>query len=138
MGNDIAGSKVTPTLEVLYSPQTGKVIQIESQTNSDLYLACVITHAQARKNVSDEVTLSDSVLMPVLSDEAGLENKTETTSVSPCKNSAELERSGSSKLPVADSLFPLPATRECLSEEQRADPTLHICFSGVVSARQNK
>jgi len=50
MGNDIAGSKVTPALEVLASPQSaGSSEVIEANTNSSPI--CAVTRAQASKRV---------------------------------------------------------------------------------------
>ena len=58
-----------PVLEVLDSPwhtETGR-----AQPHTDLFPSCAVTRAQAHKN--DDISLFDSVLMPVLSGEAETE-----------------------------------------------------------------
>lgn len=64
MGNDIAGNKVTPALEVVDLPQHLQPDKIQ-QTNIDLFPACVTPHAKPKRDRADEVPLSDSVLLPV-------------------------------------------------------------------------
>lgn len=69
MGNDIAGGKVTPMLEVLDSPQRTEPGQVTLK-NTGRYSACVVTRAQALKKkqtstLENYVSLSDTVLMSV-------------------------------------------------------------------------
>lgn len=131
MGNDIAGGKVTPALEVLYTPlriDDGK----PSPTELELYPACAVTRAQARKNVVEDVPLSDSVLMSVFSEEPVPSAETEASPVPSPASPAEPKRTDSSTPPSLDSLSPLPLTREHVSVEQRGDPTLQqmLCPGG--------
>lgn len=65
MGNDISGGKVTPTLEVLYTPPRVDDIKT-SLTELELYPACAVTRASV-----------DSVLLPAFSGEPVRENETE-------------------------------------------------------------
>lgn len=69
MGNDIAGGKVTPALEVLDTPECTET----GQPSPMLFPSCVVTRAQTRKTVS----LSDSFLMPAFSGEVGDAKETE-------------------------------------------------------------
>ncbi|KAI3355662.1 hypothetical protein L3Q82_004257 [Scortum barcoo] len=65
MGNDIAGGKVTPILEILDTPPKYPAITESTNAQNTLFPSCVITRAQARKQ--DEINLADSILMPVFS-----------------------------------------------------------------------
>ena len=68
MGNDIAGGKVTPTLEVLDQPQCDGN-QPSDQTPPNVFPACAVTRARSHEfSPGDrEVSLSDSLFMSVLS-----------------------------------------------------------------------
>lgn len=130
MGNDIAGGKVIPSLEVLDSPQRTDTCEVNSQ-KSDLYPACVITRSQALQ--CDDIALSDSVLMPVFSGEGELEKEWETATVSHGDGDAEPVCTGP-QAPVPAGT--LPVTRDGLYAAQRADPTLRRCFLKVVSSNK--
>lgn len=71
MGNDIAGSKITLSLEMLDSLQLPRMRQVKSKKTGQCP-AGVITHARACKNSpkDKDVCLSDSMLMPVFLEEA--------------------------------------------------------------------
>lgn len=71
MGNDIAGSKMTPSLEILDSLQLPRGRQVKSKKTGQCP-AGVITHARAcKKSPKDnDVRLSDSMLMPIFLGEA--------------------------------------------------------------------
>lgn len=113
MGNDIAGGKVTPTLEVLDSVQCVESLQV-TQPHPNPFPVCVVTHAQACKNEGN-VSLLDSVLMSVFSGDT------------------ELEEGAGKETEISPDNAP-PVTRGRLCAAQRADPTLKTCFSNVVSA----
>lgn len=126
MGNDIAGGKVTPELEVLdipHSTESGKV----PQKHTDLFPSCTVICVQARRNT--EVSFSDSILMPVFSGEAEALNKMEIIAAAPRehKNVAELVQVTSQDMPLPESIS-LPVTQECLCAAQGADPTFKRCL----------
>ncbi len=127
MGNDIAGGKVTPALEVLDIPQCTETVQ----PSHNLFPSCVITRAQARR--SNSISLSDSFLMPALSGEDGMEKKAERPAEAPGVCVTEPARPVSPETTSPGSLS-LPVTRDRLCAAQRADPTLQRCFASVVSA----
>lgn len=118
-------------LEVLYTP-----LRADDGKTSDLqlYPACAVTCAQARENATDDVTLSDSVLMLVFTEEAVPKRDTVAPPVPSPAPPDLIERSDSPTPPPPDSLSPLPLTRERLNVEQR--PTLSKSFSSVVSANK--
>lgn len=131
LGNDIAGGKVTPALEVLGSPQRSKASKVEL-LNSGLYPACAVACAQAAKN--DEAFLSDSVLQTIFSGEVEMDKETETAATPP-GDAAELVASATAEAPASNSLS-LSVTRDRLRAAQRADPKLQKCFFNVVSNKQ--
>ncbi|XP_030216443.1 uncharacterized protein LOC115546817 [Gadus morhua] len=98
MGNDIAGGKVIPALEVLDLPHRTEIDLV--QAPSGLFPTCVITRAEARKGYDG--SLFDSVLKPVLLEEAGMEIVTGVSAASPCESAAEPVRL----------LHPIPAIGE--------------------------
>lgn len=131
MGNNIAGGKVTPSLEVLNSPQRAKPGQVKHKTPGQ-YLACVVTCTQALKKLQamaadTDVSLCDSVIMSAFSDQAEM-------------GPTDGMRSGKAATPVGvgpdapvGDRSSLPVSRAWLCEAQRADPTLKGCFTKVVS-----
>lgn len=129
MGNDIAGGKVTPALEVLDAPQCLEPARL-SQVSFPL---CVVTRAQARKAdvASDLVSLSDSFLMPTFSEQVELGQERD----SPADFSGHVPEQ---ECPVSAETYPLsnlslPVSRIRLSAAQKTDPTLQKCFLSVVS-----
>lgn len=130
MGNDIAGGKVNPVLEVLESPP---LIE-DGNVSTELFPSCAITQSQARKvkTADVDVPLFDSVLMSALSEESNSGGEPEKAAASRCALAAAPVRSSHVAQPSSDSLS-LPVTRERLGAAQRADPTLSRCFSSVVS-----
>ena len=129
MGNDIAGGKVTPSLEVLNAPQRIESEKV-NQGKAGRYSACVITRARARKRtqkekmLENEISLCDTVLMSSFTD--GDEKKT----VVDTRNDSAAGPGGSDA-PVGDRPS-LPVSRSRLSEAQKADLALKKCFSKVV------
>ena len=91
----------------------------------------MITRAEAKKGYDG--SLFDSVLKPVLLEEAGMENGTGVSAAFSCESAAEPVRSASPEMPSPDGKY-LPVTRERLCVAQKADPTLRRCFNNVVSA----
>ncbi|XP_027141960.1 uncharacterized protein LOC113747241 [Larimichthys crocea] len=125
LGNDIAGGKVIPTLEVLASPQS---VQIHDEMESEIFPSCAITRAQARK--LDEFSLSDSVIMSAFSEE-NASPVAEKAPASPPSVCTKLMCSNGQSPPLLESLT-LPVGSERLAAAQRADPTLQRCFESVV------
>lgn len=125
LGNDIAGGLVRPSLEVLDKPLSSDAPEIS--VTPKLYPACVVTHAQARKD--GYVTLADSVLRTSFSEE-GVALSEENNVLSP-PDFVNPEELGPSEKDI-----PLPLTRENLSTAQIAGKSLKPCFKRVVSAEQ--
>lgn len=122
LGNDIAGGKVTPSLEILdvpcSRPKNDDAIQTTVSTS------CVLTRAQKLKRNSEEnVDLSDSVLMSIFSEEEKVPATTQLPAVPQLKPDVRQADFGSS-----------PISRSQLCAAQKVDPTLKRYFSGVVSA----
>lgn len=133
MGNDIAGGKVTPTLEVLDQPQCDG-IQTSCQTPPNVFPACAVTRARSRESNPDdhEVSLSDSLFVSVFSDDKEKKKEAESSLLPVQDASAKHTRPTGPELPLAgDAAFPV--SRACLSQMQKADPTLRECFTKVVS-----
>ncbi|KAK5890791.1 hypothetical protein CesoFtcFv8_014277 [Champsocephalus esox] len=70
MGNDIAGGKITPALEILNSPQT----VLSEATNAHIFPNCAVTRTQAHKSDS-EVSLNDTMFGTLFTDEKMPEEK---------------------------------------------------------------
>ncbi|XP_045902251.1 uncharacterized protein LOC123969168 [Micropterus dolomieu] len=117
LGNDIAGGKVTPTLEVLDSPLCGKFPT--DNLSSSVFPACVLTRARTRllqdECDSSDVSLNDSVLMPMFSGETEVVGTKEQADVQPLPEAVE-----SQDPPGSDSL---PVTRGRLANAQRRSYT---------------
>ena len=130
MGNDIAGGKVTPSLEVLNAPQRTESAEV-NLGNPGRYSACVITRAQARKktqkkkSLENYISLCDTVLMSDFTDHNGKDAVADN-------HSDSAAGPGGPDAPVGDRPS-LPMNRARLSEAQKADPSLKRCFSKVVS-----
>ncbi|XP_059203058.1 uncharacterized protein LOC131982579 isoform X1 [Centropristis striata] len=100
MGNDIAGGKVTPTLEVLDHPQCDG-IHTSDQTPPNVFPACAVTRARSREIGPDdpEVSLSDSLFLSVFSDD---KEEKESESFLPVQaESAEQTPPTGSELPLS-------------------------------------
>ncbi len=72
LGNDLAGGKVVPSIEVIDTLSIEHSSDELSQKYPNAFTACVITRAQSKK---DEVSLSDSFLCVDQDAEEGPENK---------------------------------------------------------------
>ena len=137
MGNDIAGGRVTPSLEVLDSiPLTGVPEGVtESPPIPNVYPACVITRAQAAK-LSDVVDLSDSILGPAFRGEKG-GNKSVKTAVATPIGAGIVE--AAVKVPCATgpenvNVPKLPMTRQSLISAQKSDASLKKCFKELMTS----
>lgn len=75
MGNDVAGGKVTPVLEVWDSPQSAELNACDSDPS--LFPTCAIAHAQGR--TMNDISLSNCLLITAFSDDKGGDIKMETT-----------------------------------------------------------
>lgn len=112
LGNDLAGGKVVPSLEVTDTLSTEYSTDELSRRYPNAFTACVITRAQSKK--TNEVSLSDSFLCVDQEAEEGPEVKS-------CISDqvSEVVVSG----PLA-----LTITREKLIEAQKNDVSLVKCF----------
>ena len=117
MGNDIAGDKVCPVLEVIERPDA-LAMPCGSDVPPDVFPACVLTRAQARKE-SGSVDLSDSILATPLA-----------TDVFPQHSRGQAKlKSVSVHMPA----IKLPVNRNQIVAAQKADPTLAHCFELAIS-----
>ncbi len=115
LGNDLAGGKVIPSLEVMDAPLTQTKTDELFQKYPSAFPACAVTRAQAKKD--NDLSLVDSFL----STDGEPEEIAETKS-----NDIEEER----ELVMSDPL-PLTVTREKLIDAQNNDPSLAKCFKLV-------
>lgn len=70
-GNDLAGRKVMPILEVLDVPEVSCSSDKLKKKFPEVFSACAVTRAQARQ-FGDETDLSDSFIVPVFTRETSL------------------------------------------------------------------
>ncbi len=68
LGNDLAGGKVMPVIEVVDEPNVFCELDVLSETYPDVFPVCAVTRAQSRR-VGDVVDLSNSFMFPLLSGE---------------------------------------------------------------------
>lgn len=117
LGNDIAGGKVLPVLEVLdsISPQTQQDDLAKEFPN--VFPACVVTRAQAKKFIG-ESSLFWSELAKVLASDEFVCSDPVTVTTDCIPNDTENLK--------------LPVTREELMENQKVDPSLEKCFVSIV------
>ncbi len=115
LGNDLAGGKVMPVIEVVDEPTTFCDLEVLSGTYPDVFPACAITPAQSRRE-GDVVDLSNSFMFPLLSGEASLNMNLEK------KDSSKTEHQG---VVLSDAeLLKLPVSREIIIAVQKEDKTL--------------
>ncbi len=115
LGNDLAGGKVIPSLEVMDSPLTQPKTDELFQKYPSAFPACAVTRAQAKKD--NDLSLVDSFLCTDGEPDEIAETKS---------NDIEEER----ELVMSDPL-PLTVTREKLIDAQSNDPSLAKCFKLV-------
>uniref|UniRef100_A0A4W5NGU8 Gypsy retrotransposon integrase-like protein 1 n=1 Tax=Hucho hucho TaxID=62062 RepID=A0A4W5NGU8_9TELE len=131
MGNDIAGGKVVPVLEVMDKSDHSLSNEL-AQNYPHVFPACAVTRAQAQQ-MGDVIDLSNTVLFKEFDQEDGL-----------CATSGKLlpsdkqprEELKDSEL-IAEAIQ-LPVTREQLIANQKVDKRLAKCFSSVVSLEEVK
>lgn len=121
MGNDIAGGKVIPVLEVLDSPKVCDLLDEVSENHPTVFPACVVTRAKARF-LDDVVDLSGSFLAKDSSPEPDLSDLPKTSEQ---KMSSIIGEVAAGQLSVS---------RDRLVECQKADADLRKYFSGLSSA----
>lgn len=130
LGNDIADGKVTPSLEVLSTPQRHNPSQERSELPG-LFPACVVTRAQAsnkkRLTPINEVNICDLTIISAFSEQPQAKPTADT-------RDANVFQSAVFKpdLTIDDGTSP-PMSRAQLCQVQRADPTLVGCFVNVKS-----
>ncbi len=115
LGNDLAGGRVFPVLEVFDNPVMSDQPDELTETYPEVFPACAVTRAQARKR--DDFELSSSFIAPIF-----------TNDVLPQVESKAVEKSS----PVSLNRLKLPVTRDKIVSAQRSDVTLQKCFSVVV------
>ena len=123
LGNDIAGGRVLPMLEVLDCPNTYAGDSLPEHYPG-VFPVCAVTRAQSRV-LEEVVDLSDSFLRPV-----GAVEEVASTPVSspgPGANST-IGCHGLGQ----DGLM-LPMTRDNLISMQKVDSTLEACFGRLVT-----
>ena len=130
MGNDIAGDKVYPVIEVVENPVFNDEPDELAVKFPDVFPVCVITRAQARKNGKDD--LSNSIVMRALAS-----GELPATPKVLAQRSSVNIKGGKVTDRVRDQLI-LPVTKESLIKAQRSDPTLEKCFAAVLSAEALK
>uniref|UniRef100_A0A8C1TD20 Gypsy retrotransposon integrase-like protein 1 n=1 Tax=Cyprinus carpio TaxID=7962 RepID=A0A8C1TD20_CYPCA len=126
LGNDLAGGKVMPMLEVTDMPKMGLASDELSRVYPDVFSACVVTRAQSREMV-DEVDLTDTFMVQNL----GHEGRTKTNSELVQKHESNLKCSEKALSSVD---LRLPVTRDKIIAAQNQDQTLRKCFSNVVNS----
>lgn len=132
LGNDLAGGKVMPVIEVVDEPNAFCESEVLSETYPDVFPACAITRAQSRR-VGDEVDLSNSFMFPLLSGDASMDMNLEK------KDGSKTENKG---VIVSDAeILKLPVSRERIISAQKEDKTLVTSFNSALSldgAKENK
>lgn len=121
LGNDLAGGKVMPLLEVLDKPDVFCEDDL-SKTYPDVFPACVLTRAQSRK-AGGVVNLADSFIAPIFAPEVPV------TAVS--EEQQQRVKSLGSDVKTDD--LKLPVTREQIITLQKEDQSLAKCFDAVKS-----
>ena len=131
MGNDIAGDKVYPVIEVVETPVFNGEPDELAVKFPDVFPVCVITRAQACKNGEDD-DLSKSIVMRAL---AGDELPGTTEKLA--QRSSVKSKGGKVTDNVKDQII-LPVTKKSLIKAQQSDHTLEKCFAAVLSAEALK
>ncbi|KAI2660984.1 Retrovirus-related Pol polyprotein [Labeo rohita] len=73
LGNDLAGGKIMPVLEVVDKPDVSCQSEDLSDSYPDVFPVCAVTRARSRK-MGDAVDLSDSFILPLFADEKQLDD----------------------------------------------------------------
>lgn len=125
LGNDLAGGRILPVLEVVDKPDVFSQSEDLSKTFPDVFPACAVTRAQSRK-VGNMVDLSDTLFLPLLAGDESL--YTVTTSEQKNAQSEDI----SVKVSDADTLK-LSVSREKISAAQKEDQSLVTSFKSAIS-----
>ena len=132
MGNDIAGGKVYPVIEVVEKPVVETVEQDDLCVNfPDAFPACVITRAQSRK-VGKDADFSNSIVMRALAGDNVL-----PTAPKVLAQRSGVNIKGGKVTGFVKNHIILPVTKESLIKAQKSDPTLAKCFTAVLSSASN-
>lgn len=113
MGNDIAGGKVMPVVQVTNLPSYEKQLDLCAENFPEVFPSVVTTRAQLKCDRSENKCLNDSIFSQILGDdvlpESVVKDQTATSSVR------------------FDLGMDLPVSREALIDAQKGDPTLQKC-----------
>lgn len=120
LGNDLAGGKVMPLLEVLDKPEVSVINEV-GETYPHVFPMCAVTRAQLRS--LKEVELNDTFFPAVVNGEKEL--------ISDFPKQKKMEKS-QELLTDSDSLI-LKVSREKLISAQKEDESLTTAFNSVVS-----
>lgn len=132
LGNDLAGGKVLPMMEVLDVPNLSSSSDEMCKSFPEVFSACAVTRAQSRKT-GDEVELSDTLVAPLFVEDVSPPQCVSVMSPDKPLNSAYV----GSKIGCSDSLK-LSITREQIVTEQRNDPSLSKCLASAVDSMAMK
>ena len=122
MGNDIAGGRVYPVLEVVNTPVPVSVCEELVKSHPDVFPVCAVTRAQGLKK---DLELGDSVFGEALVEDVWPSSGEWCDSTKKCVQ-------GKLVIPeFAD--VPLPLTRQALIAAQQSDSSLASCFAAVSS-----
>ncbi len=127
LGNDLAGGRVLPVLEVLDKPVISSVSEELTQKFSEAFPVCVLTRAPMKK-MGTEFTLDDTfmcadTIVRATDETVGVEEHM-------CKESGKEQVSEFQSL-MSHQLV----NRECLFKAQQNDVTLTKCFDAVSNAK---
>lgn len=129
LGNDLAGGKVSPVLEVVDKPDCFIPVGDISDNFPEVFAANVVTRAQKRR-IGDDIVLADTFLSPVF---------TEEHFGSGPKESENVRHDRHSDTAIAESeLLAEPISHEGIKTAQREDVSLTKCFSAAESPQPNK
>lgn len=120
LGNDLAGGKVMPMLEVADAPNMCFPSVGLSRDYPEVFSACIITRAQSKKNIN-YVDLADTFIVQILVGEE----------ITKAKSEKKSSLKGLESVLDDPNFFKLPVTREIIAS-QKKDQTLNKCFSNVV------
>ncbi|XP_039863188.1 uncharacterized protein LOC120718658 [Simochromis diagramma] len=124
LGNDLAGGHVFPPPEVVDVPA---LAADSGSTASEVFPACAITRAQARK-MGEIVDLSGS-FMATLDEDDSFVSPIDSVKISTCDVPEMIPEDINQSLNI---------TRELLIKAQQGDPSLVPCFSSVVDREGSK
>lgn len=122
LGNDLAGGRVLPVLEVLDKPVITSVSDELTQMFPEVFPACVLTRAQT-KRMGTNFTLDDTFMC---ADEVTAKDENVGTEELVCRESNQKQVSEFHSLTLSQ-----PVNRKCLIKAQRNDVTLTKCFEAV-------